>query len=235
MLAGEVPMAETCAVQPETRYARSGDVSIAYQVVGEGPFDVVLVQSFSHVELMWSMSNHHGEIPRRLATFARLIVFDRRGVGMSDRELGESFEERMDDVRAVMDAAGSTRAALFGMLDGAALSVLFAATYPERTSALVLFSSVPRTLWAPDYPAGLTDEQWSVVKQGIMRFFLGSRKPLRLRAASGGVSPATRRSSSTSTTSGAPSGVLKGRRSISTSTGTPTSGACCRLSRRPRC
>ena len=131
---------------PETRYAKSGDVSIAYQVVGEGPFDVVLVPAISHIELMWSMANYQGEIPRRLASFARLIVFDRRGMGMSDRVVGESLETRMDDVRAVMDAAGSTRAALFGFLDGGAMSALFAATYPERTSALALLSSTPRQM-----------------------------------------------------------------------------------------
>jgi pimeloyl-ACP methyl ester carboxylesterase len=139
-------------VNPETRYARSGDVSIAYQVAGDGPFDVVLVPDISHVELAWSMADHHGEIPRRLASFARLIVFDKRGMGMSDRVVGESLETRMDDVRAVMDAAGSTRAALFGFQDGAAMSLLFAATYPERTSALVLLSSVSRAAWAADYP-----------------------------------------------------------------------------------
>ena len=76
-------------MRPETRYAKSGDVSITYQVVGEGPFDVVLVPSISHLELMWSMANHQGEIPRRLASFARLIVFDRRGMGMSYRVVGE--------------------------------------------------------------------------------------------------------------------------------------------------
>src|SRR5919201_88134 len=104
-------MRETTGVVPaETRNAKSGDVSIAYQVVGDGPFDVVFVPSLSHIELMWSMPNHQGEIPRRLASFARLIVFDRRGMGMSDRVVGESLETRMDDVRAVMDAAGSTRA-----------------------------------------------------------------------------------------------------------------------------
>src|SRR5712692_5349036 len=144
------------SVQPETRYARSGDVSIAYQVVGDGPFDVVLVPSMSHVELAWAMANHQGEIPRRLASFARLIVFDRRGMGMSDRVIGETLETRMDDVRAVMDAAGSTRAALFGIIDGGAMSVLFAAAYPERTSALVLLSSFCRATWAADYPWGLT-------------------------------------------------------------------------------
>ncbi len=161
-------------VQPTTHYARSDDVSIAYQVVGEGPFDVVLVPSISHVELAWAMSNHHGEIPRRLASFARLIVLDRRGMGMSDRVVGESLETRMDDVRAVMDAAGSTRAALVGILDGAAMSILFAATYPERTSALVLLGSFPRTRWAADYPWGATPEQHDAVTEQLMRLYFGS-------------------------------------------------------------
>jgi class 3 adenylate cyclase len=160
----------------ETRYARSGDVSIAYQVAGEGPFDVVLVPDISHVELAWSMADHHGEIPRRLASFARLIVFDKRGMGMSDRVVGESLETRMDDVRAVMDAAGSTRAALFGFQDGAALSLLFAATYPERTSALVLLSSVSRSAWAADYPWGLMTDQKRALEEGLMSFFFGSRE-----------------------------------------------------------
>jgi len=161
---------------PETHYARSGDVSIAYQVVGDGPFDVVLVPSVSHVELAWTMANHQGEIPRRLASFARLIVFDRRGMGMSDRAAGETLEIRMDDVRAVMDAAGSTRAALFGILDGGMMSLLFAATYPERVSAVAALCSVPRVGWAPDYPWGLTPEQLRAAKEGFMGFFFGSRE-----------------------------------------------------------
>jgi class 3 adenylate cyclase len=163
------------SVQPETRYARSGDVSIAYQVVGDGPFDVVLVPSMSHVELAWTMADHEGEIPRRLASFARLIVFDRRGMGMSDRVIGETLETRMDDVRAVMDAAGSTRAALFGIIDGGAMSALFAAAYPERTSALVLLSSFCRARWAADYPWGLTPEQRREWEEGLMSMFVGSR------------------------------------------------------------
>jgi pimeloyl-ACP methyl ester carboxylesterase len=154
---------------PETHYTRSGDVSIAYQVVGDGPVDVVLVPTTSHVELAWTMANHQGEIPRRLASFARLIVLDQRGMGMSDRVVGETLETRMDDVRAVMDAAGSTRAAFFGILDGGAMSLLFAATHPERVAALVLFGSVPRVLWAPDYPSGVTEEQWRTAREGIMR------------------------------------------------------------------
>jgi class 3 adenylate cyclase len=161
---------------PETRYAQSGDVNIAYQVVGEGPFDVVLVPGVSHVELAWGMANHHGEIRRRLSSFARLIVFDRRGVGMSDPVAGESLETRMDDVRAVMDAAGSSRAALFGMMDGGAMSLLFAATYPERTSALVLLASQPRMMWAADYPWGLTGEGLLRWMESWRRAFFGSRE-----------------------------------------------------------
>ena len=161
---------------PETRYARSGDVSIAYQVVGDGPFDVVLVPAISHIELAWTMPNDRGEIPRRLASFARLIVFDKRGMGMSDRVAGEPpLEVRMDDVRAVMDAAGSSRAALFGILDGGAMSLLFAATYPERTSALVLLTAFPRLMWSPDFPWGITEEQQRDRQVDFMRLFLGNR------------------------------------------------------------
>jgi class 3 adenylate cyclase len=161
---------------PETRYTRSGDVSIAYQVAGEGPFDVVLVPSISHVELAWTRPDYQGQIPDRLASFARLIFFDRRGMGMSDRVVDESFETRMDDVRAVMDAAGSTRAALFGFLDGGAMSALFAATHPERVSALVLLSSFARVRWAADYPWGVPAEKWQVVKEQMMQFYFGSRE-----------------------------------------------------------
>jgi class 3 adenylate cyclase len=96
-------------------------------------------------------------------------------MGMSDRVAGESPETRMDDLRAVMDAASSRRAALFGILDGAAISAVFAAAYPERTSALVLLSAYPRARWAPDCPWGMTDEQWRALKDGMMSFFVGSR------------------------------------------------------------
>ena len=146
---------------PQTRYATSGDVSIAYQVVGDGPFDVVLAPGLlSHVELGWTVPV--AARPReRLAEFARLILFDKRGVGMSDRVTGvPTLEERMDDVRAVMDAAGSSRAAIMGTSAGAPMSLLFAATYPERTAALVLWGGMARMMWAPDYPWGTTEEQY---------------------------------------------------------------------------
>jgi pimeloyl-ACP methyl ester carboxylesterase len=140
---------------PETRYAKSGDVSIAYQVTGDGPFDLVFVPgSISHVELGWQVPSP-ARLWAGLARFSRLIRFDKRGTGMSDR-LTESttFEQRMDDIRAVMDAAGSQRAALIGISEGAPMAVLFAATYPERASALVLYGGLARSLWAPDYPMG---------------------------------------------------------------------------------
>src|SRR3954467_9876885 len=147
-------------VQPETRYAKSGPVSIAYQVIGEGPTDLVLVPGFvSHVEVAW-------EEPRlarfltRLASFARLIVFDKRGTGMSDPVPNPpSMDERMEDIGAVMDAVGSERAAMFGISEGGTLSLLFSATHPERTQALVMYGSWARRLAGPDYPYGPSAEQ----------------------------------------------------------------------------
>jgi len=146
---------------PETRYARSGDVNIAYQVAGDGPFDLVWVPGYvTHLELAWKLPNF-GQSLWETASFSRLIKFDKRGTGMSDPVSGApTLETRMDDVRAVMDAAGSRRAALFGVSDGASMSVLFAATYPERTAALVLRSAAARTLWAPDYPWGSTEDDY---------------------------------------------------------------------------
>jgi class 3 adenylate cyclase len=137
---------------PETRYARSGEVSIAYQVLGEGPLDLVFAPPLSHLELDWetpSVAGFYG----RLASSRRLILFNQRGVGMSDRISGvPPLETRMDDIRAVMDAVGSERAAVFGLGDAGPLCVLFAATYPERTSALVLFNSSPRFVRNPELP-----------------------------------------------------------------------------------
>jgi class 3 adenylate cyclase len=130
---------------PETRYARSGDVRIAYQVVGNGPFDLVFVPGFaSNVDAVWEMPPQ-ARFFSRISSFSRLILFDKRGTGLSDRSAGiATLEERMDDVRAVMDAAGSERAALFGVSEGGPMSVLFAATYPDRASALVLYGSYAR-------------------------------------------------------------------------------------------
>src|SRR5205807_1727079 len=132
------PMADTAEME-EIHYARSGDVSIAYQVVGDGSLDLVLVPGFvSHLEEDWTEPGS-AHFLRRLASFSRLIRFDKRGTGLSDRPGGlPDLETRMGDVRAVMDAAGSERAALFGYSEGGPMCVLFAATYPEMTTALTL-------------------------------------------------------------------------------------------------
>ena len=145
---------------PETRYTKSGDTYIAYQVMGEGPFDLVLVPGFiTHLEMQLE-NPAIASFFARLASFCRLIRFDKRGTGLSDRLSAiPTLEQRMDDVRAVMDAAGSTRAALLGFSEGGPMSVVFAATYPQRTSALILYGSFARFAWAPDYPWGRTDEQ----------------------------------------------------------------------------
>jgi pimeloyl-ACP methyl ester carboxylesterase/DNA-binding CsgD family transcriptional regulator len=144
----------------ETRYARSGDVSIAYQVVGSGSLDLVFVMGWvSHLDSYWQ-EPRFARFLRRLASFARVILFDKRGTGLSDRGVGlPTLEQRMDDVRAVMDAVDSRRPALVGISEGGTLCTLFAATYPERTAALVLVGCVPRLMWAPDYPWGATPQE----------------------------------------------------------------------------
>ena len=144
-------------MRPETKYARSGDVHIAYQVTGSGSLDLVFVPGFvSHLELAWD-APAAAHIFDRLGTFARLIRFDKRGTGMSDRVPIATLEERMDDLRAVMDAVGSERAALMGVSEGGPMSLLFAATYPARTRALVLYSAFAKRLWSPDYPIGVPE------------------------------------------------------------------------------
>jgi class 3 adenylate cyclase/alpha-beta hydrolase superfamily lysophospholipase len=142
-------------MRPETRYAKSGDVHFAYQVVGEGAVDLVLVHGWvSHLEHQWEDPSL-ARFLDRLASFSRLILFDKRGTGLSDRVADSALptlEQRMDDVRAVMDAAGSTRAALFGVSEGGPLSALFAATYPMRTSALIMYGAYAKWIRDADYP-----------------------------------------------------------------------------------
>ena len=138
--------------------------------------DLVHVPPFiSNLELQWE-DPAHARYMRRLASFSRLIMFDKRGTGLSDRVDVASLDERMDDVRAVMDAAGSERAAVFGSSEGGALAILFSVTYPERVSALVLYGAYPRMSWAPDYPNGVEtseesfrefEDQWGQVGGGI--------------------------------------------------------------------
>lgn len=180
------PTRSVVAATPVVQYVSSGDVSIAYQVIGEGPVDIVLVHG-------WVCSFQPGwEWPplasfyRSLSSMGRLIVFDKRGTGLSDRVSGiASLEERMDDVRAVMDAVGSTRAHLLGISEGGPMVTLFAATYPERTAGVVLMGSFARRLWAPDYPIGDRDYPWWAIPTAetwgmpIARLFVDERVPSR--------------------------------------------------------
>ena len=140
---------------PETRYARSGDLNIAYQSTGDGPLDLVYVPGWvSNIDSMWEEPSY-ARFLTRLASFSRLITFDKRGTGLSDAvplDRLPTLEERMDDVRAVMDAVGSERAALLGHSEGGAMTILFAATYPDRATALVLVGSYAARIQGPDYP-----------------------------------------------------------------------------------
>jgi pimeloyl-ACP methyl ester carboxylesterase/predicted Ser/Thr protein kinase len=146
--------------RPQTRYTRSGDVNIAYQVIGSGPRDLVFVMGWvSHLEYFWEEPSF-ARFLKRLASFSRLILFDKRGTGLSDRltEL-PTLEQRMDDVRAVMDAVGSRKAVLCGVSEGGPMCNLFAATYPERTIALVMIGTYAKRIWDPEYPWAPTAEQ----------------------------------------------------------------------------
>ena len=142
---------------PETRYAKSGELSIAYQVVGDGPRDILFVSGFvSNVELMWDVP-WINRVLERLSPMGRVILFDKRGTGLSDRTLGSgSAEDRMDDLRAVVEAADVHDAVLIGLSEGGPLAILFATTYPERVGRLVLWGTFARLLDAPDYPSALT-------------------------------------------------------------------------------
>lgn len=147
-------------MNPETRYAKSGVTHIAYQVFGSGPQDLILVPGWmSNIEVFWE-DPAVARFLQRLASFSRVILFDKRGTGLSDR-LGDlpNLETRMDDVRAVMDAVGCSRATLCGYSEGGVMCALFAATYPQRTNALVMIGSYARQRPAPDYPWGRNQEQ----------------------------------------------------------------------------
>jgi class 3 adenylate cyclase/pimeloyl-ACP methyl ester carboxylesterase len=140
------------------RYARAGDLYIAYRTLGDGPVDLVFISgAISNLELDWD-EPRYASFMERLASGARVITFDCRGVGISDRVAAPSLEDKMDDVRAVLDEVGSRGAVVFGFLDGGAMATLFAATYPDRTRGLVLYAFQPRRRWAPDYPWGLTPD-----------------------------------------------------------------------------
>jgi pimeloyl-ACP methyl ester carboxylesterase len=159
---------------PQTHYAQSGHVNIAYQVVGDGPIDLVFVMGWvSHLDYFWAEPSF-ARFLRRLASFSRLILFDKRGTGLSDR-VGElpTLEQRMDDVRAVLDAVGSRQAALLGVSEGGPLCALYATTYPERTRALVMIGTYAKRRWAPDYPWAPTDEQGERFLEEIQRTWGG--------------------------------------------------------------
>lgn len=148
------------AVPPTTRYARSGDVNIAFQIFGSGPIDLVLVPGWvSHLEQMWREPSYVAYL-RRLASFARLILFDKRGTGLSDRVSVGSLEKRTDDIRAVLDALGLMKASIYGISEGGPLAMLFAATRPDRVSSLIVYGSFARMCAAPDYPIGVPSEIW---------------------------------------------------------------------------
>jgi len=144
---------------PDIHYAVSGDIRIAYQVLGDGPIDLVYVPGWvSHLEYGWE-APRVASFYKRLAAFSRLILFDKRGTGLSDRAAGlPDIEQRMDDVRAVMDAVGSKKAALLCMSEGGGMSIAFAAKYPERVTALMLVGAFAKRIWSPDYPWAPTPE-----------------------------------------------------------------------------
>jgi pimeloyl-ACP methyl ester carboxylesterase len=161
--AAEPPVTSARPLPPtptEVHYARSGDVNIAYQVLGSGPIDLLFVMGWvSHLEYFWNEPSF-ARFLRRLAGFSRLILFDKRGTGLSDRVAYlPSLEERMDDVRAVLSAAGSHRAALLGVSEGGPMCSLFAATYPDKTEALIMIGTYARRLRADDYPWAPTEEE----------------------------------------------------------------------------
>jgi len=145
---------------PETRYAKSAEVSIAYQVLGTGPIDLIYVPGWvSHLEYGWEEPSL-ARFYRKLASFSRLILFDKRGTGLSDQSTNlPTLEQRMDDVRAVMEAVGSEHAVIFGMSEGGNMAMLFAATYPERTIALITFGVFAKRVYDSEYPWAPTAEQ----------------------------------------------------------------------------
>jgi pimeloyl-ACP methyl ester carboxylesterase/DNA-binding winged helix-turn-helix (wHTH) protein/class 3 adenylate cyclase len=169
---GEHERAASVKRIPETKYAKSGNVNIAYQVVGDGPIDVVFVMGWvSHLEYYWK-NVEFARFLTRLASFSRLILFDKRGTGLSDSvSLGElpTLEQRMDDMRAVMDAVGSDHAALVGVSEGGPMAALFAATYPEKTTGLVMIGTYARRLRDDDYPWGPTVEEREAFLEQLQR------------------------------------------------------------------
>jgi pimeloyl-ACP methyl ester carboxylesterase len=193
---------------PETRYALSGDVHIAYRVIGDGPFDLVLVPGFtSHLDLLFEPPIDH--VTRRLSSFCRLIAFDKRGTGLSDPvDDPPTLEVRMDDVRAVMDDAGSERAALLGLSEGGAMAVLFAATYPQRVRALALWGAMARTVYDDNYTFAPPPEAYlQAATEWILPHF-GGDMAAELYSPSKADDPAIRAWAAKEERLGAPPGML---------------------------
>src|ERR671939_14658 len=220
---------------PETRYPRSGELHIAYQVVGDGPFDLLHIPGFvSNVEGMWD-EPLLARFLRRLASFSRLILFDKRGTGLSDRvpvDRLPTLEERMDDLRAVLDAAGSEQAALLSHSEGGNLAVLYAATYPERTRALVTTGMFATRVWSPDYPWAPTPEERERTIEELEREW-GTSGPLvdlvpsraRDRAFMERFAAYTRRSGTRSSATGAGASSSRRTRPPSAASSRATAGA----------
>jgi pimeloyl-ACP methyl ester carboxylesterase/DNA-binding CsgD family transcriptional regulator len=166
-------------VAPETQYTRSSGLSIAYQVLGEGPLDLVFIPSFvSNLELAWDWPPL-AAFYRAFASFARLILFDKRGTGLSDRvKRLPTTEERMDDLRAVMDAVGSQAAAVVGLSEGAPLAISFAAACPERVTQLIVYGPLPKATRSDDYPWAKPAEWWDAVVECFERLW-GSPEYMR--------------------------------------------------------
>ena len=172
-IARQVGSEDSLVNVPETRYTKTADgVHIAFQVVGDGPLDFVYVGPWiTHLEYRWELPQYASYL-RRIASFSRLILFDKRGMGMSDPvpiDQLPDLETRMDDLRAVMDEVGSERAVIYGASESGALALLFAATYPERTTALVIHGSYPSGAWSPDAPWGYTTEDIETDTEWIER------------------------------------------------------------------
>jgi pimeloyl-ACP methyl ester carboxylesterase/DNA-binding winged helix-turn-helix (wHTH) protein/class 3 adenylate cyclase len=182
----------TSPLRLPVQYARSGEVNIAYQVLGSGPVDLVFVMGWvSHLEYFWTEPSF-ARFLRRLAGFSRLIVFDKRGTGLSDRIADlPSLEERMDDVRAVLNAVGSRRAVLLGVSEGGPMCSLFAATYPDQTEALIMIGTYARRLRAADYPWGPTPEEHEAFCGDILERW-GGPVGIEARAPSVAADPAFR-------------------------------------------
>jgi pimeloyl-ACP methyl ester carboxylesterase len=178
---------------PEILYARSGELHIAYQVFGRGELDLVLVPGFfTHLELMWE-HDPAARVLRRLGSFARVVLFDRRGAGLSDPvSRAPTLEERMDDVRAVMDAAGFEHAALFGLSEGVSMCILFAATYPDRVQALVCYGGLARSTAADDYPWAATAEGLIAANAELVAPYWGQGATVEVAAPSRAEDPSVR-------------------------------------------